>query len=38
MRRGAVRTLARPAFLLAITLLLAGGYLIEEQLTNSLTS
>jgi hypothetical protein len=38
MRSGAVRTFAGPAFLLAVTLLLAGGYLMEEQLTSPLAS
>lgn len=38
MRNGAVRTFAGPAFLLAVALLLAGGYLMEEQLTSPLAS
>jgi hypothetical protein len=38
MRSGAVRTFAGPAFLFAVTLLLAGGYLVEEQFTSPLAS
>jgi hypothetical protein len=36
MRSGAVRIFAGPAFLFAVALLLAGGYLVEEQFTSPL--
>lgn len=38
MRSGAVRTFGGPAFLLAVALLLGGGYLLEEQLTSPVAS
>jgi hypothetical protein len=38
MRSGAVRTFGGPAFLFSVALLLAGGYLVEEQLTSSVAS